>query len=241
VRFSAQENGVSSGRSPDGSIGIRRLDAVTPGTANASLRPSAIVINEIMYDPISGNTDDEYLELKNTSSQSINVSGWRINDGIDFVFPTNTEIPPGGYLAVAQNMERLLANYSQLNSNNTVGNFDGSLSNGGERIALAKPDEILRTNEFGEVHSDLIYIVVNEVTYRGGGRWGQWSHGGGSSLELIDHRSDTTLSDNWADSDETSKGTWTTVSFTGVLDHGASSYPPNQLQITLQGVPHWRS
>ena len=37
------------------------------------------------------------------------------------------------------------------------------------------------------------------------------------------------------DSDETSKGEWTTVSVTGRLDNGNGSFPPDQLQVTLQG------
>ena len=75
--------------------------------------------------------------------------------------------------------------------------------------------------------------MVDEVTYRDGGRWGQWSDGGGSSLELIDARSDNRLAGNWADSDETAKAPWTTVSVAGVLDNGTS--PADQLQVLLQG------
>jgi hypothetical protein len=37
VRFGAQENGVASGRTPDGSSGWRRLESFTPGKANACL------------------------------------------------------------------------------------------------------------------------------------------------------------------------------------------------------------
>ncbi len=65
-------------------------------------------------------------------------------------------------------------------------------------------------------------IVVNDVTYGVGGRWGQWAHGGGSSLELMDPNSNTRLAYNWGDSDETAKSTWTNLEFTGVLINGAN-------------------
>ena len=175
-----------------------------------------------MYDPISGEEDDEYIELYNQSSSVVDVSGWRFVDGIDFVIPTNTLMAAHGYLVVARNAARLLTNYPHLNSTNTVGNFGGALANGGERLALARADG----------------VVVDEVTYGSGGRWGPWAHGGGSSLELIDPRSDHTLAANWADSDESAKASWTTVEITGPLvkyDY-PFSYPANMLQVISFGA-----
>ena len=68
-----------------------------------------------------------------------------------------------------------------------------------------------------------------------GERWPKWANGGGSSLELIDPRSDHRLSDNWADSDETAKAGWTTIEFTGRLDHGDGS-AANSLQVLMMGA-----
>lgn len=236
IRFNDQENGVSSGRWPDGAGQIRRLAEITDGTRNSSWRASEVVINEIMYAPISGDPDEEYVELHNPGAQSINLEGWRLQGGIDFQFPANATIPAGGYAVVGRNAVRLLANYTQLNTGNTFGDYQGSLGNGGERIALAKPDTILSTNEFEQVISTTIHIVVNEVTYSDGGRWGEWSDEGGSSLELIDPRSDNSQPANWADSDETAKAPWTTVQVTGVLDHGFDGFAPDALQLSLQGA-----
>ena len=69
-------------------------------------------------------------------------------------------------------------------------------------------------------------IVVDEVTYGTGGRWGRWSDGGGSSLELMDARADKRLAANWADSDETAKAPWATIETTGVLDNGSGAISP---------------
>lgn len=236
VRFGAQENGVALGRSPDGVLPWRRLLLPTPGGPNTPRRPEAVVINEIMYHPITEDDADEFVELHNPTAGPVDLSGWRFVEGIDFEIPAGTVLPAGGYLVVAADAARLRANYPQLNAGNTVGNYSGRLANGGERLALAKPDQIVRTNAAtGEVVTNTLYITVAEVDYKDGGRWGRWSDGGGSSLELIDPRADPLQPMNWADSDETQKAPWTTVEFTGRLDNGNTSFPANRLRISMLG------
>src|SRR5205085_9067424 len=77
----------------------------------------------------------------------------------------------------------------------------------------------------GIVTTNKIHIIVNEVTYGTGGRWGKWAAGGGSSLELIDPDSNNRLAANWADSDETKKSAWVNIEKTGVLDNGLNFDP----------------
>ena len=223
VRYEAQENGVASGRYPDGAPGFHELAAPTKGASNAPLYIRDIVINEIMYHPITQDDDEEYVELYNRGSSNVNVGLWEFEDGITFTIPQGTVIPAGGYLVVARNKARLLVNYTNLTAGQVVGDYSGSLANSGERVALAMP------------HDAEDMIVVDEVLYEDGGRWGQWADGGGSSLELVDPRSDNRLAANWADSDETAKGAWTNIECTGVLDHGTnySGASINELHVML--------
>src|SRR5262249_31152502 len=86
VQFEGQENGVAMGRWPDGANEFYRLNTLSPGTPNGSIRPSDIVINELMYDPISGNDDDQYVELYNRSAKTINLGGWELSDAVSFTF-----------------------------------------------------------------------------------------------------------------------------------------------------------
>ncbi|MBI4660554.1 MAG: lamin tail domain-containing protein [Verrucomicrobia bacterium] len=236
IRFSGQENGVSSGRSADGAPTIRRLAAITPGAPNARRRVEDVVINEIMYHPISRESADEYMELHNRSASSVNLAGWRFTAGVDYRFPPGAVIPPAGYVVVAKDVERLRAKHSHLTPANSFGNFDGVLSDSGERVALAKPDSVLVTNRFGVLITNTIQIEVSEVTYAEGGRWPELADGGGSSLELIDPRSDSLRASNWAASDESQKAAWTPVEFTGPLDLGNGSVPANRLQIIMLGA-----
>jgi len=245
VRFQAQARGFSWGRYPDGAPALSELMEPTPGMQNAPMFIRDVVINEIMYAPISGNDDDQYVELYNKGTNNLDISGWKFVDGIQFTFPPNTVIASNGYLVVAKNLTNLLARYPNLNSTNTVGNFSGSLARGGERLALAMyeaqvvtnytpaPGGLARNSIIPPVSTNGLYAIVDEVIYDSGGRWGRWSHGGGSSLELTDPRSDNRLADNWADSDETAKAQWTTVAVTGTVDNGNVS--ADSLQVLLLG------
>lgn len=235
VKFEAQENGISLGRYPNGANDWYRLSTNTLGTNNAAPLVSPVGFNEIMYHPIAGGDDRQYVELYNRSTTNISLGGWKLGGGISYTFPTNCVLMPKSYLVVGHNISSLLTNYAQLNSTNTYGNFSGKLSSGGEQITLTMPDEIASTNGLGTVITNHINIVVDEVTYGTGGRWGRWSDGGGSSLELIDARSNKRLAANWADSDETAKAPWTTIQATGVLDNGSGSFSPLQLGLLDAG------
>ncbi len=222
VEFEAQEAGVASGRVPDGGAGFHRLLTGTPGAANGGARVSDVVINELMYKPISGLKDDEFVELYNQGASAVDLGGWKFVHGINYTFPTGTLIPAGGYLVVARNAGRLLTNYPNLSPANTVGDFSGSLSGQGERVALAQPRPFVSIGKKGLPVTNSVAVVVEEVTYEAGGRWGHWSDGGGSSLELRDPRADHRMAANWGDSDETAKATWTTLEATSRLDLGAT-------------------
>ncbi|MBL9139337.1 MAG: lamin tail domain-containing protein, partial [Verrucomicrobiales bacterium] len=235
VRVGPQENGVSTGRFPDGTPEWRRLQTVTPAAENTSFRVSEIVINEIMFAPISLNDDDEFIELFNRTTTSFDLTDWTISDGVDFRFPAGTTLPGGGYLVVTRDRERFLTHYPAVPSSAVFGNFKGTLANGGERVALAKPDLILSTNELGLVVTNRIDIEIDEVTYGTGGQWGRWSDGLGSSLELVDAESDHLRPSNWADSDETSKSPWTTLEFTGRVDNVADGVSSDRIHLVAQG------
>jgi len=132
-------------------------------------------------------------------------------------------------VVIAQRATNLLARYPAgqlVLGTNLVGDYDGSLRNGGDRVRLfsASPGD---------------GSLIDEVTYGDSGRWGRWADGGGSSLELIHSGSENRLPSNWGDSDETGKGSWTQINFTGVLDNGKANQAVDSLEITLQGAGEW--
>ena len=213
VQFGAQADGVSYGRWPDGANDFYPFTTNTPGTNNSAIFIGDIVINELMYDPISGNDDDQYIELYNQGTHTINLAGWQFTSGVTFTFP-NVNLAPNAYLVVAKNLTNLLAAYTNLNTGNTVGNFSGKLSHDGELVVLSQPAK------FSTIPP--VLVAEDQVTYATGGRWGEWSGGNGSSLELIDPHANHRLASNWADSDESQKSAWTDIETTGVLDNGGN-------------------
>lgn len=111
-----------------------------------------VVINEIMYHPASENSAEEFIELHNTTSQSISLAGWRFTRGVDYNF-TNEVLPARGYLVVAADLATFRAKYPAVT--NVVGNWTGRLSNNGEEILLR----------------DACGNVVDSVTYSPEGEW----------------------------------------------------------------------
>jgi hypothetical protein len=227
VTYGAEEPGVSLGHFPNGAYAIRALAAPTPGQANAALYDRDLVINEIMYHPISEDSNDEYIELYNKGTQPVDVSGWELSSGVSYTIPNGTIVPADGYLVIAANAARLIGHYPNLTSINTLGDFTGKLDNSGECVRLSKP--LSKTQAGGE------FVVVDEVTYDDGGNWGHWADGGGSSLELKDPHSDNSRPGNWAASDETSKAPWTAFSYTGTLDNGSGTCNKFELMLRDSG------
>ena len=227
VDFNAQESGVTTGRTPDGTPGYQRLATRTAGTANSVPASPGLVINEIMFHPLSGNGDDEFVEIRNTNTTAVALDRWRIR-GIDFTFPVGASIAANGFVVVAFNPSALGPKYSGLtNDVNLFGSWSGKLGRNGDRLVLAKP---LNAGDPATPHID-----VDEVIYADGGRWGRWADGDGASLELVDARADNRRSANWSDSAEPTTNAWTSIEYTGPIELGENNSPRNALEIILLG------
>jgi hypothetical protein len=151
-------------------------------------------------------SEEQWVELFNRSSQDVSLAGWRLDEGIDFRFASNTVLPAGGYLVVARDPVALRAKYPDLA---VVGPFTNQLSRRGERLVL----------------KDAANNPADTVRYFEGGRWPWTADGGGSSLELREPRADNALAEAWAASDEGRKSAWRTYAYRGVA--GPSAVGPD--------------
>ncbi len=74
------------------------------------LHPGDVIINEIMYDPMSS-PEQEWIELKNTTDATIDLGGFYLTDDGnypatgegDFVVPEGIELDAGGYIVFMTN------------------------------------------------------------------------------------------------------------------------------------------
>ncbi|MDI6734700.1 MAG: lamin tail domain-containing protein [bacterium] len=97
-----------------------------------------IIFNEVMYDAPSfaGDTNGEWVELYNTTDNTINISNWVFNDGAsDKIIPPGTTITPYGYIVLIERVGTFTAyNYPGTINTVEIGNF--SLNDSTDTLTL---------------------------------------------------------------------------------------------------------
>jgi hypothetical protein len=202
------------GRRPDVVGRWLAPDRGTPGDANSFVLHEDVVIDEILYHhrPLADGTtfvesEESWIELHNRSAAAVDLTGWKIEGGIEFDFEDGTVIGPGGYLVVAADRDALELLHPGIA---IAGNYRKRLSHRSDRIVL----------------EDAARNPADEVVYFDGGRWPGEPDGGGSSLELRDPRADNSVAEAWAASDESGRSSWRTYSYRGTAaaDRGPTQW-----------------
>jgi hypothetical protein len=218
-KFGAAANGVSFGRYQT-SIGVDfvameyrtfGMDSPTTlaqfrtgaGLPNAYPKVGPVVINEIMYHPVTPadtntieNPDDEFIELYNTSSEPVPLfdpacptNTWRLEKAVDFAFPTGIALTPGSLILVVHfdpldeplKLSAFCNKYGVPPNTPILGPYAGRLNNAGEPIRLLKPDppQLPPHPDAGFVP----YVLVDQVSYSPRIPWPSAADGSGSSLQ----------------------------------------------------------
>jgi len=120
-------------------------------------------ITEIMYNPPEPN--EEFVELQNIGSETINLNLVSFTNGIDFTFPS-IDLAADEHIVVIQNRSVFEARYGS--SVKIAGQYSGRLNNVGERIEL----------------EDAIGRMILNFRYEDG--WRSTTDGEGFSLTIID-------------------------------------------------------
>jgi len=139
---------------------------------------------------------EEWIELHNRTGNAVDLTGWKLEDAVDFDFPAGTQIAAGGYLVVAKDAVALQQEYPAI-ANVMIGDFGGRLNNSNDRIVL----------------TDAAGNPADVVEYYDGGRWPGTADGDGPSLELRDAEADNNRAEVWAASDEAAESLWQTYSY----------------------------
>jgi len=157
-----------------------------------------VLINEIMYHPSSQDDGEEYIELLNRNTESVNLRGWRFVRGVHFDFP-KIMLPPGGLLIVAADSEKFRAKYPGVEL--VVGGWQGRLSNSHDTLVLVdangrEADRVAYADEGDWA------VRVRGPLDRGhrGWRWQSGHDGLGRSLELINAALPNDSGQNWEES-----------------------------------------
>jgi hypothetical protein len=171
--FGASQTNVSLGRyykPSTGNFNFVAMDYNTPDANNAYPKVGPVVINEIMYNPPSGNQKEEYIELHNITGALVTLyrydksTPWKFTDGIDYTFSSGpvVTIPAYGYLMVVKNVTAFTVKYGGMPPGvQVLIGYSGRLSNAGERLQIGMPGDI---DELGTRQ----YIRIDRVTYSDG-------------------------------------------------------------------------
>ncbi len=144
---------------------------------STSALQAQILINEIHYAPANKTVPEEFIEILNTSDETIDLSGWSLQ-GVRYTFPDGTEIEAGEYLVIGQDPATITNLYSPAR---VLGPFEGRISNSGETITL-------RDNNG---------LVIDRVNYQRGFPWPIAGGDEGFSIELIHPDLDNDLGGSW--------------------------------------------
>lgn len=153
--------------------------AAAPVVSPRAAQPLDVVINEVAWGGTAANANAEWIELRNNTSGTIDLSGWRLfsSDGTPDI-ALNGVITPGGYFLLERTADTTISDIpaDQL--------YTGALVNTGESLTLTDP--------------------LNNVVDTANGDGGPWPGGSGSpgfySMERIDALAPDTDA-NWTSND----------------------------------------
>ncbi len=163
---------------------------------------TGIVINEIMYHPASENIGEEFIELHNRGTTPVPLAGWRLVAGVQFAFPPDAVVEPGGYWVVAADPVAFRARHSDVSG--VGGPWTGFLNNRAEAVELE--------DSRGRRVDRVVYADEGDwaVPRRGpldnrhrGWVWHAEHDGSGKSLELRQPALPNDSGQNWAASTST--------------------------------------
>jgi hypothetical protein len=113
---------------------------------------AAVVIRSVEYSPSNGNQAEEYIEIANTNTYAVDISGWKLGGAIKHTFQGGVVIPINGRVFVSPNVKAFRARASGPRGGLGLfvqGNYEGQLSARGESVYL--------TNKLGRAVSSLTY------------------------------------------------------------------------------------
>ena len=124
-------------------------------TGSGGLVPAAasnIALTELNYNPpVPG---EEFLELLNVSSLTVELSGCTFTAGLTYTFPAGTQLAPGTRMVLAENRVLFQARYPSVTALAPGEYTPSNLSNGGETVTLQAANGL--SNVFSVAYSDTL-------------------------------------------------------------------------------------
>ncbi len=142
---------------------------------------TSLVINEVNYNSDKDFDSDDWIEIYNNGSSSIDLAGWHLTDDDPehkYLLPTE-ELAPGAYLVVCRDMEKFEDVYP--GTTTIAGNTDFGWSSDGDCVKLSNSDG----------------VITDEVCYTNVDPWPELADGKGYSMALLAPNFNNSLASNW--------------------------------------------
>uniref|UniRef100_UPI00055DB320 CotH kinase family protein n=1 Tax=Maribacter antarcticus TaxID=505250 RepID=UPI00055DB320 len=154
---------------------------VTPNFSPTSSN-DAIVINEINYKSSDSFDANDWVELYNPNTTSVDLANWELKDNNDsniFILPEGTTIDAGGYIVLVKNSSDFSSVFPEIT--NFIGDID---------FGFGSSDAV----RLFDVNS----LLQDEVNYLSEAPWSDCADETGNTLQLITPDLDNALPDSWS-------------------------------------------
>ncbi|NQU25268.1 MAG: lamin tail domain-containing protein, partial [Candidatus Nealsonbacteria bacterium] len=139
------------------------------GIPDAQTGNPTIQFGSLVFNPSSGNQDEEYLQLLNTNPFAVDISGWQLTGGVETTFQPGTVIPAGDTLYISPSVTafRGRATAPTGGMGLFVQGYNGHLSNFGETITLVAADgqTVAQKSYQGSPSPQQLHLRVTELNY----------------------------------------------------------------------------
>ena len=142
-----------------------------------------VVINEINYNSLDSFDPDDWVEIYNSSNETIDLGSWLLKDDKDdhiFTIPLNTLLLPNQYLVFCTDTIKFTALFPDVNP--YYGDLGFGLGGGGDIVRLF----------------DYNGLLVDIVEYDDFAPWDTLADGSGPTLELNHPSLDNSLGESWS-------------------------------------------
>ena len=140
------------------------------GIPDAQPADATLTFGAYEDNPLSGNQDEEYIELLNPNDYAVDISGWTLSGGIEFTFRTGTVVISGGSLYVSPNVRAFRQRATAPTGGQGLfvqGEYQGHLSSWGETVELkdATGRLVATLGYEGEPSAQQQYLRISEIMY----------------------------------------------------------------------------
>ncbi len=160
---------------------FNKADVITAYFSGSATTPK-ICVSELNYNSKSEYNAGDWIELHNYANTSIDISGWRLTDGVEnhsYTFPTGTTIGPNGYLVLVEDSAKFKALFPSVT--NLIGETGFNFSNSGDQVRLYN-------------HLDILYL---SFYYQDLAPWPVQADGNGYTCELTGNTANPNNGSSW--------------------------------------------